>query len=122
MDEQRFKELMKRASECGGDYAAGYQRGLRRHYHGERFGAADEHEQWMAMDGHRQAQGDGYRAGFAGEEPRRGPGRPVTIGASRRNISLDDERAAFAAELGGGNVSEGIRRALDIAREVEAGK
>lgn len=48
---------------------------------------------------------------------KRRPGRPTTIGASRRNITLDDDRAEFAARLGDGNLSEGIRRAIDIARE-----
>lgn len=70
MNDQKFKAYMEAARTLGGDYAAGYQRGLRRHYHGEKFGTAAEHERWLAMDGHRQEQGDGYRDGFAGSPPR----------------------------------------------------
>lgn len=53
------------------DYLLGYQRGLRRHYHGEKFGTAEEHELWLSLseeqdDKVRQARGRGYRAGLAG--------------------------------------------------------
>ena len=46
----------------------GYLRGIRRHYHGERFGTADEHTKWMKLsdDETRRDLGDGYRAGFKG--------------------------------------------------------
>lgn len=47
----------------------GYQRGLRRAIHGERFGTADEHALWLSMadspDGRRAEMGRGYRAGLA---------------------------------------------------------
>jgi post-segregation antitoxin (ccd killing protein) len=33
----------------------------------------------------------------------------------RLNVMLDDESIAKAKELGGGNVSKGLRRALDVA-------
>jgi hypothetical protein len=69
MKETEFKQRMLEAKQIGGDYGAGYQRGLRRHYHGEQFGTAAEHETWMTMSGHRQEQGDGYRDGFAGLKP-----------------------------------------------------
>lgn len=116
MDEKTFKTYAELAKGMGGDYGAGYLRGLRRHYHGEKFGTAEEHETWLAMTGHRQEMGDGYRDGFAGQPPSRRPGRPTRLGARPRNVSLDDERAEFARELGGGNLSEGIRIALDMAR------
>jgi hypothetical protein len=70
MNEQKFKTLMRAADSVGGDYASGYHKGLRRHYHGEKFGTPEEHEKYMAMDGHRQEMGDGYRDGFAGLPPR----------------------------------------------------
>lgn len=54
----------------GGDYAAGYRRGLRRHYHGEIFGTPTEHEKWLHLSGYRQEMGDGYRDGFDGKPPR----------------------------------------------------
>ncbi|GJL55809.1 MAG: hypothetical protein NPIRA02_29410 [Nitrospirales bacterium] len=49
------------------DWYVGYMRGLRRAYHGERFGTAEEHLVYMDMGGDRQALGDGYRAGYAGK-------------------------------------------------------
>lgn len=116
MDEKTFKTYAELAKGMGGDYGAGYLRGLRRHYHGKKFGTTEEHETWLAMTGHRQEMGDGYRDGFAGQPPSRRPGRPTRLGARPRNVSLDDERAEFARELGGGNLSEGIRIALDMAR------
>jgi len=53
------------------DYWCGYQRGLRRHHHGEKFGTAEEHALWMAAAGQtrdeqRRHRGLGYRAGFDG--------------------------------------------------------
>lgn len=69
MNEMQFRGLMEEAKRIGGDYGAGYQRGLRRHYHGQNFGTPAEHDTWMAMSGYRQEQGDGYRDGFAGLQP-----------------------------------------------------
>lgn len=43
---------------------------------------------------------------------KRGPGRPE-IG-KRRQVVLDDESAAILLELGGGNLSAGIRAAAAI--------
>lgn len=53
-----------------GDYARGYQKGLRKHYYGEIFGEPGEHEKWIAMSGYRHELGNGYRDGFAGEPPK----------------------------------------------------
>lgn len=51
------------------DYWAGYQRGLRRAYHGESFGTEQDHEQWLGLvddaDPQRQSRGRGYRDGLA---------------------------------------------------------
>ena len=49
------------------DYWAGYQRGLRRAYHGENFGTESEHALWLATinneDISKQQRGKGYRDG-----------------------------------------------------------
>lgn len=72
VDEKTFKRYMQAVKGLPDDYAVGYQKGLRRHYHGEAFGTESEHQQWLnlGLDGdHRVDQGAGYRAGFAGEPP-----------------------------------------------------
>lgn len=50
------------------DYWTGYVRGLRRGFHGKRFGTDEEHAQWWGLiddeDESRQQRGAGYRAGF----------------------------------------------------------
>ena len=75
MDESRFLSLMKKArmfSSLGGraDYWRGYQRGLRRGFHGELFGTDDEHEFWMRLaddggDNASRERGRGYRDGLS---------------------------------------------------------
>ncbi len=50
------------------DYWTGYIRGIRRAYHGEKFGTEQEHQQWLsAIDrgGQYQERGEGYIAGLA---------------------------------------------------------
>jgi hypothetical protein len=51
------------------DYAKGYERGIRRHYHGDSLGTNAEHEQWMSLDGDRADMARGYRDGFYGHPP-----------------------------------------------------
>jgi hypothetical protein len=50
------------------DYFRGYARGLRRKYHGERFGTEAEHEKWMGLVNDeiqdRREVGRGYQVGF----------------------------------------------------------
>jgi len=50
------------------DFWTGYQRGLRRNHHGEKFGTAPEHKLWLSLaddvDQSRKMRGLGYRAGF----------------------------------------------------------
>jgi post-segregation antitoxin (ccd killing protein) len=54
-------------------------------------------------------------------EPRRDPGRPPEMkGGKRVNVYLDADSLDRAAQLGGGNVSEGVRLAL--ARAVPSPK
>ncbi len=54
------------------DFWAGYIRGLRRHYHGEKFGTENEHLLWLASvnsaDEDRQMRGRGYHAGLEGQD------------------------------------------------------
>ena len=71
MDESRFKSLMLHARMLDSEYGTGYQRGLRRHYHGDKFGTPEEHAALLQVqaDKSRQELGRGYRDGFAGKEP-----------------------------------------------------
>lgn len=46
-------------------------------------------------------------------------GRPAYVGGKRVQVYLDAESLAIAAELGNGNVSEGIRNALNKAQAVD---
>lgn len=51
---------------------SGYRRGLRCHYHGDKFGTSEQHASWLqlrSIDNQRQELGRGYRDGFAGNEP-----------------------------------------------------
>lgn len=73
MDRETFEiEMCKaRCSKLAGDrpdYWMGYQRGLRRRYHGEIFGTEDEHSLWMSLADDdtpdRINRGRGYRDGF----------------------------------------------------------
>lgn len=43
-------------------------------------------------------------------------GRPALLGGKRVQVYLDDESLAIAAQLGNGNVSEGLRLALKAAQ------
>lgn len=72
MTHDEFQSLMQRARVFGGDYGAGYQRGLRRNYHGDKFGTTDDHEKWLRLGSNgdpREELGRGYRDGFAGKPP-----------------------------------------------------
>ena len=73
MDESRFKSEMMKArtlSELGDkpDYWAGFQRGLRRRFHGGIFGTDEEHQKWLSLlgdsDPSRDERGKGYRDGY----------------------------------------------------------
>ncbi len=79
MDEQTFESFMRRArvAQANGDdngYWRGYQRGLRRAYHGDAFGTVNEHWLWLEFADSggpiKAALGRGYRDGLAGVEPR----------------------------------------------------
>jgi hypothetical protein len=76
MNERQFQSEMNRAETMRrlatdpneAAYFVGYVRGLRRGYHGERFGSQQEHELWQNLadsdDQSRAAQGRGYRDGL----------------------------------------------------------
>lgn len=93
MNEQQFRYLMDRARHTTSDeYYQGYQRGLRRRYHGDSFGTAEEHERWMRLapetriDDPRYLIGVGYIDGYAGKPPS-DPRRPIVPDAE----GSDDE-------------------------------
>ena len=74
MQQREFEREMHRAAAMRAagdrpDYWAGYTRGLRRAYHGKRFGTDDEHRLWLAQadseDDQRRDCGQGYRDGLA---------------------------------------------------------
>lgn len=74
MDEADFRRLLTHAELIGGDYAAGYAKGLRRHYHGEEFGSPGEHLILAAPpgpddDASRREIKRGYRDGCEGRSP-----------------------------------------------------
>ncbi len=70
MDFERFKKEMRRAESMAKtdvekeSYWRGYQRGLRRAYHGEKFGTAEEHRKYLdavnSLDETRKETGRGY--------------------------------------------------------------
>jgi hypothetical protein len=77
MTRQRFEHEISRARTFQGlepdraEYWTGYQRGLRRAFHGENFGTPAEHDLWLVAiddsDTMRQQRGQGYRDGLAGK-------------------------------------------------------
>jgi hypothetical protein len=78
MTEKEFQMSMQTAKTFQGltdnpeeqQFWTGYQRGMRRHYHGEKFGTSEEHEQWLALidDKTRAELGRGYWIGCVGSD------------------------------------------------------
>ena len=72
MDKNEFQSLLRMAKSFyeldhdRSDFWRGFQRGLRRLYHGENFGTVEEHEKFLnCRDGeYRKQLQAGYRAGF----------------------------------------------------------
>ena len=68
----RAADVLRHTSDAASaDFWMGYLRGLRRHFHGEHFGTAEEHALWSRLadehgDDARQTRGIGYRCGVAG--------------------------------------------------------
>lgn len=73
MTERDYLLLLNQARVMiGGEYAAGYERGLRRRYLAGSGGREAEHQLWMSLgtgDDYRTELGRGYRDGFAGKPP-----------------------------------------------------
>jgi hypothetical protein len=75
MEKKEFVRLMMIARFCDVgkslDYLAGYQRGLRRTYHGKAFGTEEEHAKYLSLvddiDPARVELGRGYRDGLQGK-------------------------------------------------------
>ncbi len=77
------------------DFWIGYQRGLRRVWHGTGFGTDAEHELWLSLakdkrDMQRRYRGLGYRAGFAGKD----------LDEAHKEFQLELGRSAAASSLG----------------------
>jgi hypothetical protein len=80
------------------EYWRGYQRGLRRRYHGENFETEANHQKWLSLvndDYHREA-GRGYRSGFYGptrmvtNHPQSSYGIPIFLDQNGRPMDYDD--------------------------------
>ena len=114
MDEAKFQSLARRAKLLTSDYGAGYQTGLRRHYHGERFGDQREHE---LREARQDEYGRGYRDGMAGQEPAPLMGRPPLAADTPRSdkkvrsVRLSDEHWEKLKRLG----TDWLERAIDGA-------
>jgi len=75
MEENIFRREMARVEGLNGidpgltHYFTGYKRGLRRAFHGEKFGTQEEHEKWLSLvdDDSRRRMGLGYRHGLKGK-------------------------------------------------------
>ncbi len=116
MEEKEFKSLARSVAQLASEYGEGYRLGLRRHYHGEKFGTSAQHEQRMGfgLEGDpREEMGRGYRDGFAGNPPAPKRGAPVRLSGLRRvNVTLDENSVEIAERIGRGNLSAGVRQAL----------
>jgi len=57
-----------------------------------------------------------------GARPGAGIAKDCTTVTRVRQVTIDDERANKARAIGGGNLSRGIRRAIDALPEVKKGE
>lgn len=123
MDEGTFKALMGRARILSSDYGAGYQTGLRRHYHGKTFGNQQELVALAkaGLNGDPRVElGRGYRDGLAGREPAPLMGRPPLPEGEGKTARVEwrttDARKARAQELAtaaGGSLSVWLDALVD---------
>lgn len=60
--------------------------------------------------------GEIFAETMRGDGRRRGVGRPRSVGGRRIQLYLDDDSLQTAMQLGDGNISRGIRQALQRAR------
>ena len=108
---QTFRRLSSEPGEQ--EFWAGYVRGLRRNYHGEKFGTPEEHDLWMAAadsdDESRKMTGIGYRIGIGGKNIQQAmkilTTRQLRSDLGRMGGSVTSERKTAAvrqnAKLGG---------------------
>lgn len=128
MDEQEFKSklthvkhLMKVHEDDSEttQYLKGYYKGLNRLYYQDDWESEEVHENHMGygLENNRHPDlGSGYRDGFYGKSIKGvGGGRPKFEEdiQKRRNITLSDSLADKAKSIGDGNISNGIRIALE---------
>jgi len=119
MDRSTFEREMHRAEamRTAGDqpdYWSGYIRGLRRQFHGEKFGTEGEHAKWMGLADEptesRAQRGRGYRDGFSfGSDPR----IPTTVHLTQ-SVRI---AAQAAAEADGRSLSNWIERLILAATQ-----
>jgi len=99
MNEQRFRSEMRRAQAMGragncyeADYWNGFQRGLRKAYHGEKFGTPEEHALWLSLvdrdDETSKQRGRGYRDGLVCDEVVGRRGRPPITGEETETVGV----------------------------------
>jgi hypothetical protein len=112
MNESTFKKNMAGAKTLSGlsesndaAFWSGYQRGLRRNYHGEKLGTEVEHELWLSAarskDPSRRIAGKGYAVGFEGTPI----GEAIEIlkkynAASSLGRSVSEKKSTSSAENG----------------------
>ncbi len=91
------------------DFWTGYQRGLRRNHHGDKFGTVEEHKLWLSLaddtDQFRKMRGLGYRAGFEGQNIQQAmktlAGRQYMSEIGKRGgLSTSPKKARSSAENG----------------------
>jgi hypothetical protein len=80
------------------DYWLGYERGLRRGFHGARFGTEQDHEIWLSLaasaaERTQRQRGQGYRDGLAATIPSAQNGLSAIFGTSG-HADTSDERIA----------------------------
>jgi hypothetical protein len=105
MHEALFKSEMLKARtlrERGerADYWLGYERGLRRGFHGAQFGTEQDHENWLSLaadpeDRTRRERGQGYRDGLAATVSAARNGASAIFGGSGNAHTSDPVIAAL---------------------------
>ena len=96
------------------DYWLGYERGLRRGFHGARFGTEEDHEIWLSLaadpgDRTRRERGQGYREGLAATVPAVRNGTSAIFGGSG-NARTSDPGIAALERIAGRRAGFGERQ------------
>ena len=141
ISKKAFRREVRRARRKGGnatghesDYWQGYQRGLRRRYHGERFGTDEDHDQMLALreatSESRQQRGQGYADALqwdgtpAAVQPshggaREGAGRQPTYDKpmQKKTLSAPAQHFEHLRKLGEGSMSKGLRELVEASMD-----